>query len=434
MDSINFEKLSSEPGLFVPPADPGNPFFEIWRDGSKHVVREGYLPDKEVEDWVNQSGRFEISSPSRGNVCRNAIRLIFGRPRPPVWRTASGRAHDHGHFYSFVLPFRRATFNMLLDRCKLSQRILDLKEHRAVASHSADYVVQDDDSGSVDIQRLIRIHNDTAIMIAYSFDANTGTTTGLVLQADEFEVKTIKEHITYHQKHIGHQLLLRTVITDMSLILCVEHLADAKQDVMDIEHSTGQHIWDNYNARDENPKPDVELSRVAHGTRIQVAVVCRRIEAVTVWIDLLLEGLIQGQTYSAHTRSMLQWARNMKTRAQMAKFDVDLLGKRAENQVGAVYNRFAQRDNITTQKISAATNRDSAAMKSLAVLGALFFPGTFVATLFSMNSLKDQPFWMYWVITTPLTCIVLGAWVFWTHWRDESVKEQELKLDEKAIG
>ena len=93
-------------------------------------------------------------------------------------------------------------------------------------------------------------------------------------------------------------------------------------------------------------------------------------------------------------------------------------------------------------------------MKSLAVLGALFFPGTFVAvscstsvvnregvmtgcasqTLFSLESLRGQPFWMYWVITTPLTFIVLGVWIFWTHWRNESVKEQELKLDKKGIA
>ena len=46
---------------------------------------------------------------------------------------------------------------MLLDRCKLSQRILDLKEHRAVASHSADFVVQDNKSGSVSIQSLLHI-------------------------------------------------------------------------------------------------------------------------------------------------------------------------------------------------------------------------------------------------------------------------------------
>ena len=93
-------------------------------------------------------------------------------------------------------------------------------------------------------------------------------------------------------------------------------------------------------------------------------------------------------------------------------------------------------------------------MKSLAVLGALFFPGTFVAvscstpalnregvmtdcasqTLFSLESLKGEPFWMYWVITTPLTVIVLGVWIFWTYWRSESVKEQELRLDEKGIA
>lgn len=185
---------------------------------------------------------------------------------------------------------------------------------------------------------MIRIHNDTAIMLAYSHNANTGTTTGLIMQADEFEVKAIKERILCHKASTGHPLLLRTIITDMSLILCVEHLADAKQDVMDIEHSTGQHIWDNYNARDEKPKPDVELSRVAHGAKIQVAVVCRRIQAVTIWIELLLERLLEDQTNSASARSMLQWARNMKTQAQMAKFDVDLIAKRAENQVGAVSN------------------------------------------------------------------------------------------------
>ena len=158
------------------------------------------------------------------------------------------------------------------------------------------------------------------------------------MQADELEVKAIKERILYHKAFLGHPLLLRTILTDMSLLLCVEHLADAKQDVMDIEHSTGQHIWDNYNARDEKPKPDVELSRVAHGARIQIAVVCRRIEAVTVWIELVLELLTQDQADSASTRSMLQWARNMKTQAKMAKFDVDLIAKRAENQVGAVRN------------------------------------------------------------------------------------------------
>ena len=106
------------------------------------------------------------------------------------------------------------------------------------------------------------------------------------------------------------------------------------------------------------------------------------------------------------------------------------------------------------QKISEATNRDSSAMRSLAVLGALFLPGTFVAvshfasrilstgwyadgafqTLFSINSLQEQPFWVYWVITIPLTLLVLAAWIFWTRWRIEDVRRQELALDEKVIA
>ena len=254
---------------------------------------------------------------------------------------------------------------MLLDRCKLSQQILDLTEHRAIASHSSGFVVQDNLSGPVSSQSLlhislydiaiyphgltiairtsgflglIRLQNDTAIITAYSYNANTGTTTGIILQADEAEMKAIKEHILYHKASTGHELLLRIILTEMSLRVCVEHLSEVKQDVMDIEHSTGQHTWHNYSARGEKPETDVELSRVAHGLRIQVAVVCRRIEVVTIWIELLLESLTQDQKNSACTTSMLQWVRNMKTQVKMAKLDVDLIAKRAENQVGAVSN------------------------------------------------------------------------------------------------
>lgn len=58
----------------------------------QNVVREGYLPDRQVEEWVNQSvsasfwdpriisvavqGKFEIPSASKGNVCRDGIRLM----------------------------------------------------------------------------------------------------------------------------------------------------------------------------------------------------------------------------------------------------------------------------------------------------------------------------------------------------------------------
>ena len=127
--------------------------------------------------------------------------------------------------------------------------------------------------------------------MAYSYNFNTRTTTGIILQTDVAEMKAIKDNILKHKVSAGHELLLRTVVTEISLQASGDHLSEVKQDVMDIEHSTGQHTWDNYVARDEKPKGDMELSRVAHGLRIQTAIVQRKIEVVLIWTELLLESL-----------------------------------------------------------------------------------------------------------------------------------------------
>ncbi|MCJ1403426.1 hypothetical protein MMC11_006649 [Xylographa trunciseda] len=326
---------------------------------------------------------------------------------------------------------------MLMDSCKLSRQILDVKEHRSMASHYAVQVVPDQLSDGARIQsflELIRLQNPTATITAHSYNANTCTTTGIILQTDDGEAEAIKERIIFHKASLGCQLLLQTILVNISLVGCADYLWDLKQDVLDIEHNTGQHTWDSYKARDEKPKPDLELSRKVHGLRIEIPDLYRRVNVAAIWIELLLESLTQDQGGFATKGLMVQWLENMKTQAKMAKLDAEFITKRADNQVGAVYNRFSQRDNITMQKISEATNRDSSAMRSLAVLGALFLPGTFVATLLSINSLQEQPFWVYWVITVPLTLLVLAAWIFWTRWRIESVRRQELALDEKVIA
>jgi hypothetical protein len=183
---------------------------------------------------------------------------------------------------------------------------------------------------------LIRLLNPTSLIAAYSYNISTGTSTGLLLQADEDEMEAIKERISHHKACIGHELLLRTIMTEISLSECAEQVSEVKQDVMDIEDSTGQHTWNNYRASSKTPKTDVELSRIAHGLRIQVAVLSRRIETVLYWIELLGESLKQEQNDSAGGEMLLEWVRNMKIKTQMAKLDIDLIAKRAEIQVGAV--------------------------------------------------------------------------------------------------
>lgn len=103
---------------------------------------------------------------------------------------------------------------------------------------------------------------------------------------------------------------------------------------------------------------------------------------------------------------------------------------------------MAQEDNALNARMAVASTRDSASMKALAVITALFLPGEFIGTLFGMSmfdwlapngdeddqptrpavngSPEDEPddvlskqFWVYWVIAIPLTLFIIFVWRAW---------------------
>jgi hypothetical protein len=107
-----------------------------------------------------------------------------------------------------------------------------------------------------------------------------------------------------------------------------------------------------------------------------------------------------------------------------------------------IYARMAQEDNALNARMAVASTRDSASMKALAVITALFLPGEFIGTLFGMSMFDwlapsedddeqttkagaggaagDEPddilskqFWVYWVIAIPLTLFIIFVWRAW---------------------
>lgn len=79
-------------------------------------------------------------------------------------------------------------------------------------------------------------------------------------------------------------------------------------------------------------------------------------------------------------------------------------------------------------------------MKTLAFIAALFLPGTYTASVFSMSMFNWQAspdssnspivsryFWIYWVVTAPLTILVLMGWVWW-YKREDTTYRQSLKI------
>ena len=104
-------------------------------------------------------------------------------------------------------------------------------------------------------------------------------------------------------------------------------------------------------------------------------------------------------------------------------------------------NTITQSDAEYTAAIAVDGRRDSTAMKTIAILGIVFLPGTFMATLFSSDMFDwgddetddkhsltvSRKMWIYWVVTVPLTVMTLLMWMLWTR-RETHKNSQRLMI------
>lgn len=117
------------------------------------------------------------------------------------------------------------------------------------------------------------------------------------------------------------------------------------------------------------------------------------------------------------------------------------LERRVERQVTATVHLINQANastNLTvahdTRELAISSKSDSSSMKILAAVTTTFLPGAFVATLFSMDMFdwfagRGTPvvsdcFWIYWLVTIPLTLLTTGSWLGWEFWRTNKQKKQ----------
>ncbi|KAF8856628.1 hypothetical protein BDZ45DRAFT_593973, partial [Acephala macrosclerotiorum] len=73
--------------------------------------------------------------------------------------------------------------------------------------------------------------------------------------------------------------------------------------------------------------------------------------------------------------------------------------------------------------VARESKRDSSARKALAVVATVFLPRTSIASLFTTpffsfeapagTKIVSRQFWIYWVVSIPLTIIVILLWFAW---------------------
>lgn len=107
---------------------------------------------------------------------------------------------------------------------------------------------------------------------------------------------------------------------------------------------------------------------------------------------------------------------------------------------------MAQEDNTLNTRVAVSSSRDSSAMKVLAFITALFLPGSYIATLFSMSMFNWQAgastsssgtgesptvmptIWIYCVIAVILTVAIIFNWRLWWVIEDRTFRSH-LKKD-----
>ena len=104
---------------------------------------------------------------------------------------------------------------------------------------------------------------------------------------------------------------------------------------------------------------------------------------------------------------------------------------RIDIQLRVLYNLMQQHtfevsksDADAMKTIADAARRDSLEMKGIAILTMTFLPMTAFASIFSMNAffamgsdnstiIVSDKFWIFWVVTVPVTVAILAGWGFW---------------------
>ncbi|KAF1953583.1 hypothetical protein CC80DRAFT_595778 [Byssothecium circinans] len=99
-----------------------------------------------------------------------------------------------------------------------------------------------------------------------------------------------------------------------------------------------------------------------------------------------------------------------------------------QNEINLVFNLVAQRDSQVMRKLGELSHSDNNNMKSIAMVGLIYLPGTFVSGPFGMNFLDfsddsngrqirrvSNRLRMYWAITIPLTFLTIVVWVVAFH-------------------
>ncbi|KIW69467.1 hypothetical protein PV04_05343 [Phialophora macrospora] len=185
---------------------------------------------------------------------------------------------------------------------------------------------------------------------------------------------------------------------------------------------------------------------------------CKLAADCSDYIDLDRTTDLEVQQAIEYETTRMKWiGRTVETSKERVEAQLNVLYSAAsqkENAIAIKYSQIAQeqnkrslRDAQMNTRIATSTKRDSIAMTTFTFITAVFLPGTYVSSLFSMSMFDWLPseddggetprvstkFYAYWCITVPLTVLVMAGWLMWYKRADRAwQKETGYRLNDNA--
>ncbi|KAI0902426.1 hypothetical protein F4806DRAFT_446988 [Annulohypoxylon nitens] len=304
------------------------------------------------------------------------------------------------------------------------------------------------------------------IMLSYSY--KTGITSGFVKGTSSSDITESLKHLAASQAEVGHPLLLPMIILSYDLSSKGDkRQRDARDWLRRLENAiTMRNEIDETETYSEFDVDGINRDLVECHSQVlwkRPQAYQEILKEFKVAMDNFMRYVPEQDRHPAALRALHE---TMISRLDF--YRVKLTGmehyihttlERLHIQRQALYNIMAQKESklnleIASQqrRVAHATKRDGTAMKTLSLLGAVFLPGTFMASVFSMtffdfnvgpddgssaNSSGDgatvsKKLWVYFAVTIPLTVIILLFWYYLDRRREKRYAEEDVEI-EKGI-
>lgn len=311
------------------------------------------------------------------------------------------------------------------------------------------------------------------LMLCHDIKANA--TTAFCKGTPSSDILDSVRHLKACVQQVGHPMLLPTIIFshDMSEKTDIKQ-REAREWIRKLEHAVSMRteIEEKDSYLDKEGLVDFDLIN-RHLVECHSQVLWKRPKAYMQILDgfrrgmdlfketaLKVDNMVDADELNPRwNRSMRQLHGSMNSRHDFYRSKLQGIEsyayttlQRLEIQRAALYNVIQQRESKLNfqmardqRKLAHASKRDSGAQKTIALLGALFLPGAFLASIFStsffnfQNGLADdggnpklpivaKEFWVFWAFTLPITIIVVAGWFYWEKRKESRYKVEDTEL------